>query len=647
MNKRGVLILVLVGLMLIRLSDAQTTDYTQNINNAFSCLGNLTNSNPSLTLQQATFSFLAGAGNKTKIFNVINSSAYNANNQTCWPSGGCKVKETAQVALALKKQNVDNSKIIDWLKNQTTAPRDLTWYLQVTAEQGTNASCTLGYDGQNFIFDLNSDYSLTAQSGYGNCFSYVSSGNLATRLRISDSCVSKQFTVSCAGSFSNFKTSFLFTESQNLIAFVTSSTRSSESGGLVLMKVNSQCFKKEVSSSGCDYESSLWATAALYDKGESTSSFTPYLRALASQNEKYFPEAFLVYLVNGPSQYLAQVNQLRRNAHWDIAGNTYSAFYDSALGILALGGMGSSTITSGGTLTYLFNTGQQTNEGCWNNNDISDTAFLLYALGVGRNYQNEIVNPTNPPSDTNGTGTPPGPSVNETNTNNGTIQGGELLIPETDCESVNYYCAPTLDDCIIARGEPLSEYNCHSFAEVCCSVQVPFVTSCGEMGGRVCATANGEVCSQVTVQSSDSPICCTGICQTTEPEPQPDFNQTGSEGGGDSNGTSWWLWIAIFIILILLVVIGIIYKDKIRMWWLKRSGKAKNSKMPPAPPGGAPPGLGRPMPPPRFGPPPMRPVILQPRPVQREMPPRLQLRQSAKEKEMEETLQKLRKISDE
>lgn len=620
MNKKRFLIFAIVGFVLLQLVGAQTTDYSEGINKAFSCLANLTEKNPALTLPQATFLMIAGAGNGDKVMKVINVSE--TNDRNCWPIGACDVKQTAQIALAYKKQNLNNDVIISWLKNQTDVPQELTWYMQVIADNNQNASCLVGYDGQNYNFNLNSDASLTAQSGYGSCLNYDPE---ITWLRIANSCVGKKFTVSCNGNFTKFNVAFSFLDQRGTINYISPSTQSGDSGSLVLAGINIRCFKKTPSSSGCDYESSLWASTALYDKGENIGNFVPYLKALASNNEKYFPDAFLVYLVNGQNQYLASLNQKRKNAHWSISGSPYSSFYDTGLGILGLGGINSAGVKDTGTLTYLFDTGQQTNEGCWNNNDISDSAFLLYALGVGKSYK------TNP-SVTTGGGVP---LINFSDSGNNSSGGAGSA--STDCESAGFYCTQSSADCFGAGGYVQDQYNCHNL-DRCCTMNVPQSKGCTELGGRICAV--DQTCSSPTVQSFDG-ACCLDICQLKETNIPTDDNndQTGNLPESNNSGSNLWIWIILLVLLILIVILLILYRNKLRIWWLKRKGNVKTSKIPPTPPGMFPANLARPMPPPRFGPPPQRPVLIQPRNIVRQP-------ESQKDKEIEETLRKLKKISE-
>ncbi|MFH1425711.1 MAG: hypothetical protein ABIG28_03245 [archaeon] len=251
------------------------------------------------------------------------------------------------------------------------------------------------------------------------------------------------------------------------------------------------------------------------------------------------------------------------------------------------------------------------------------------------------------------------------------VGGGTTPSLQTDCELANKYCVADADSCIGVGGVPDYTYNCHNFQERCCNVDAP-EENCAGKGGRVC-DYDREDCSGSIEIASDG-TCCLDLCVTRETGCSVDSDCNPGEGcsggecvGGASSGCSsdddcldgercveekcvekggsWWWFVFIFIILIGLVLFGIVYRDRLRVWWFKMSGKARVSKINPRGPPGA---VGemmarRPMP--RFGSPRGLPQKM---PVQRATLDKVPVKKSLnqKDKEMEETLKKLREMSE-
>jgi len=147
-------------------------------------------------------------------------------------------------------------------------------------------------------------------------------------------------------------------------------------------------------------------------------------------------------------------------------------------------------------------------------------------------------------------------------------------------------------------------------------------------------------------ECSDNSGTCRNVCGDSEEEASYNCADSGkicckaksaTTGGTGSNMT---VWIVILSILIVLVILGIIFRNKLRIWWYKFRGKAKTSKITPgAPPGAA--GRLMPRPMPMFG---RRPVFTG-KPITRAIPVQ-RTRGSEKDKELEETMSKLKKMSE-
>lgn len=627
--KKGVvtIIFLLVGIVITAgIISAQEESRTEQINKAFSCLDEEIRIRSDLTLDEAAFSYLAGvSGNK--VLDKINELEDDAN---CWSHGNCNLRDTAIVAIAKKSNGININEIIGWLENQTIIPSGLLWYLQITIDNSQPASCTIDYSGGSSTVTINDDLKLELNGN--SCFTLSRNDYW---LKIKDSCLNKTFSVECNGEFEGkFKSNILYQENSGGVVFVSSDTESSDRGGVHTQSVVARCFEEN---GICNYEGSLWATAVIYQNGGDTERYVPYLLGLKLNNRKYFPEAFLAFILGGDSsdEITSDILNLMNGGHWDITNSPYSAYYDTSLGIIGL----TNIEQMSDTLTWLFDVAGQTDEGCWNSNDIADTAFVIYANGWGKGNRRDL-SPGGLLPDLGGDG--------ETENNN---SPGDITIYDptqpNDCEAKGYYCGNNYK-CITAGGAIYNQYSC-LFSEVCCSVEIPDVKSCSELGGFVCRQS--ESCSSSLVEARDG-ACCLEACnpsssgdiETTSSECKRDIDcpsgKTCSSGTcvDDSSGSSLWIWILLLGILILLVIFGIIYRDKLRVWFYNFRGKTKTSQVPPrGPPGNfgrgpvfRPMSLGRPMAPPP-----------------RSMPPvgRMTSQATPRDREIEDTLKKLREMS--
>ena len=221
--------------------------------------------------------------------------------------------------------------------------------------------------------------------------------------------------------------------------------------------------------------------------------------------------------------------------------------------------------------------------------------------------------------------------------------------PTESCTTAGFYCESFID-CKEAGGAAYNNFECPGLLE-CCSININDKT-CSEQSGKVCRS--NEECSGTEVGSSDG-SCCLGVCrelqsQETECEQNSGFcvsscdSQTETETSDSCNSaskvccvlkpakssSSLGIWIIILFILIALVVLAIVFRHKIQLmiFKFKRRGSVSSApvmnRRPPFPP----------MLPPR---PPMR---------MRQTPAQIPRQQTSKlDKEMEETLKKLREMS--
>ena len=73
-----------------------------------------------------------------KVANIID--AEKSQSEECWPKSGCKVKESAQVALVYDHWEDDTTAITDWFISQAGPATELQWYLQITIDNNDEPS---------------------------------------------------------------------------------------------------------------------------------------------------------------------------------------------------------------------------------------------------------------------------------------------------------------------------------------------------------------------------------------------------------------------------------------------------------------------------------------------------------------------------
>jgi len=629
--KRGLLfsiVFVLVVLM-ISLAFAQTNTSNSgvvsssnnvNTNNAhekgYACLKDQIDDKKELSLEEAIFGALAlgSYGNVSKVIDNGKSASEN-----CWPKNGCKLKDTAQVALAYQSMGKNTDGIKSWLLSKSKNAVDLAWYLEIGIENQKASECTLKYDTGSYKINIDSDQRITGNSGA--CLSVSNSGYL---LRIRNTCIDKTFEVSC-------KESFISTliyqrdlgngadclDDSNLTCFVLPDTHSASSLGTTSEKVDAQCFS---TGTNCDFEGTLWSTLALskMNARNNATRTLPYLTALVNDYRRYMPEAFLLILTGNDDYYNILIQNRKQGLYWEADGSLNNRFYDTSVGML---GVGSSSSKSELSSTQGYLAGIQTKEGCWNNNNVRDTAFILYS----------------------------GWSKNTIKSGSG---GSDAL-----CQEAGFSCE-RIGDCQNAGGNVLDNFQCVGVGK-CCSIKIE-KQACSLQGGNVCSL--NQECNGKNVESKEG-ACCVGSCvaivsntcelntgslcrsECADGEVATS-DSCGSSGQvccvafKESSGSSWWIWV--LVVLVILVVLGILFKDKLRLWLANFKGEVRSESVTrsgggPAKPSG---GIPRPVVNQRFGSPP------------RNMPPQrapvkpLQRLGNTIDKEMSETLRKLKEMSE-
>lgn len=611
-----ILIILMTGFALSQSNNTNSSNIIASnsgdvIDEAYQCLQTQINNREqsSLSLQEAVFGMLA-LGSNSKLNAVIENKAVGGNH---WAETSSQIKDTSQVLLAYKRTGKNTDSIRNWLESNKRTATDLTWYLEIDIENHVPSQCVITRGTEQRTVSVNEDMTLSGNTG--SCLTLAQSGFW---LRVSNSCIDQNFTISCD---KDFTTSTLYQRTGSTTFFVSPTAHSAPLGGQTQESFNSNCFS--TSSSGCDYEGTLWAAVALDNLNRDISDYLPYLLALSESNQRYLPSAFLYILTNGQDQYSQLVQAQQQNKYWQAPSTPNNRYYDSALALLAL--QGSSSTEFANAKTYFESI--VTPEGCWNNNNIRDTGFLLYA-GWPRFVPSSGGN------------------------------GGPIVPSSNDCEDEGYTCTTSVFVCSDIGGSVYEQYDCSS--GVCCS-ESPVEQSCSTQGGSICSSS--ETCSGTSVQSLDG-SCCLGTCSSsseadectlaggdcyttcTENEEQipESCSDSGSicciakDAGSDSSGINWTLWIIILVVLIAIVIAAIFFRNRIKLNSFKKTQSSSGAYRQGIPPGGRPPF------PPARGAIPFRP---QPRfvPSNGVSSPVKRPGQSSGDSEMEETMRKLKEMS--
>jgi len=465
----------------------------------------------------------------------------------------------------------------------------------------------------------------------GSCFSIDPSGYW---LAISENCFNKEFTIKCN---KDFLTTLLYKKAvDSKIIFVSSKTSAAPSDGTTTEKIVAYCL---TTGAECDYEGTLWASLALARKNN-INPFLPYLLVRAEENTKYLSSAFLFYLTGSNEEYNNLVKSQRQNKFWEQIETPYNKYYDTAVAFLGLSGGTSQQVEN--AKAYLANVA--TKEGCWNNNNIRDTAFLLWA-----GWPRLIGGTTSIPIEQ-----PTGPSIPQ---------------PRQSCTSRGYYCVSSISSCTENDGIVYEYYEC-PVSLICCSKDIE-KKRCSEFNGVLCNST--QICNGNEVSAKEGSCCigvcvirettpstptredrctpaggvCRGVCDLDEEEITEDCSSASevcckkktTETTTKKTGISTWL-IVLLIVLILIVIIAIIFRNKIQTFLFRFRKTTK--PVTPYSPGEIRP-LG-PRPPPMMMPPRQTPVFN--RGISKQTPNQAPRIKSPKEDEMEETLRKLKEINE-
>src|SRR3989344_3586306 len=564
------LFMVLVFAILSSVNAAlNTTQEKQKIDLAYTCLKDKVNTSTlcsSLTTEEKIFTLLAVNQCKTEL--ISDSS----NSEECWPTGNCRLKTTAQAVLALDDAGANTEKAQSWLLNQSRGTTDLTWFLEIESAQPT--TCTISYSSQSFNVNIGADKKITSNAG--SCLTLAENDYW---LRIAPSCFDEEFEISCN---ERFLTTLLFKKPSSSTIHVSPESSSAAASGTTSEKVDSSCF---IQNNVCNYEGTLWASLVLDSLGKDVSSYLPYLLTVAEDNKVFIPDAFLYTITSNLDHRTSLLSKQKSKKYWSESGDK---FYDTALALFPFQQETLQEKTN--SKEWLLSV--QNPNGCWENN-VRNTAFVLSSIWP-RSFSG------------GGGGGGDGDDGDDGDGENDT--GTEIF----SCGEAGFSCT-TFSACDENFGDVLSEYDCPA-PTVCCTVESAQPT-CAEQGGNACSS--NEICIDgIPLSASDvvGQNCCTsgGTCEAQETGEETLSDCEANNGicrsygcDADEEENTFYsceftgdvccllktpsekkslLWIWILLVLIVLVVVGIIFRNNLRMLWLRMSKGRGSKSSPPSSP---------------------------------------------------------------
>jgi len=578
---------IFLALFLPNISNVSAELTNNNISKAYTCLQNKT-ANCSTSLDDNIFTLLTLGTCKDKVMQK-------STKDECWPAGNCNVKQTAQALLALEELGSDTAKPKSWLISHNKTATNIEWFLQTESSEATKCKVSYGEKETFYPFSINEDKKINSTSA-GLCLTRAE-GDYWFKISSDKACSNYKYKISCD---KKFQTSTLFKKQTSPTIYVWRQANWAEANGSTTEEIKSLCFADKTS---CVYEGTLWATLVLSTMKEDISPYVPYLVTSAGDNPKLLPEAFL-YILLGNDYEVDFLSRQKSSQYWDASGDKY---YDTALALLAL--IEDDKTEKTNSLDWLEDV--QGKDGCWQTS-IKNNAFLLYTLSGGIIFED---------GGRKGDGTICTPKC----TGNETCVSGKCVLSngggENSCETTRSGSCMSRLECSALIGTEL-DYSCTAPFNVCCDKQQKEKT-CVEKGGEICSS--GQICSGGTeVESSDSySSCCVDGGSCIKGGGANDENNNGIDDDIDcefNSGTcrplncqsgeqsyssyscvtssdlccmtgeppnpnptpitkKWWLWV--LVILIILVILAILFRDRLRRFWIYLKTKSR-----PSPPSG-------------------------------------------------------------
>ncbi len=447
----------------------------------------------------------------------------------CWPTGGCKVKDTSLAVLAmyLSGQDEEAKKGVDWLKSARIAGlKGGEWWLVIkgTSPEG---SCVVSYKQTKKTFNFVEDKIREVGGKY-----YINLVQIAPGILSSG--ILPTINVDCSGLPGSIVT-LLHKPNPN-----TFFIQKSETAANVELKVANVCFGESKTSSSCDYESSLYATWVLVELGQDGLSFDEIGDTLYLQSKVKTTNIKDLALLNrilyragnvAPSFVKELASRQKQGGDWE--GDVFT----TSLATFGLLGNSEHVDVVNRGAAYLERR-RNVRDGSWDNNIKSTSMALITLHGVDLAKGN--VGRVRVPVD--------GSKVSGTkeDCSNGIDDDGDEFADcgDTDCEEekVKLCSNNEVDEC--EEG-----VDCGGFCNACEGEQEP----------------KGTETSKECEANSDCDTgqeCVGGKCQSKEEEPPEEECKSDDECSDGEECKSgkclpkegrslWWLWL-----LIILIVIG-------------------------------------------------------------------------------------------
>ena len=545
------------------LKECDLSDTACKIDNGYSCLE-----------EQIETRTCARLGSEDKVFSLIASGECEdevVNDTNFKTSTASAIKYTALALLGGASDNDAEAWLIS--KNRTTDTID--WLLQIDTSESGDLICDITYATSSTVTVVFNEDKTVQTVGSNTCLTEDSTGYW---LEINPTCYGKDIKINCPNNA--FATNLLYRESdlETGPIYIADKTSPSGAGGDTIEKVQSLCF----GSGSCDYEGTLWASLVLNSLNHDVSFYLPYLvinkdSTITTNNPSYLPEAFLSLLTKttGPFANELLSKQTNNNKYWWVGSDKY---YDTALALYALQ-YDDSLQKQNAQAWLLTEEAQSAVNGCWNNGNVRDTAFILYAI-----------DPRNSPFSGGGT------------TDDGTVGNGTV----NSCETSGNYCMSGIS-CSQADGNVISGLSC-SGTFVCCD-RPKVLESCSAQNGDICSVGKNCVGGTEALASdvSSNQICCiSGSCETPSSSGEGESSACKISGGEcrigscltdeteslqscefstdlccvqqESGKTISSLWIWVLLSLIALSILGIIFRSKLHHILFRiKSGFSGNS----------------------------------------------------------------------
>lgn len=301
-------------------------------------------------------------------------------NNGCWPSGGCKVKDTALGTLTLALAGQDVSKEVGWLKSaRVPGLSGGEWWIVIKGS--SNGSCQFSYQGGNKTFNLQDDRIRQSNGGFTNGQYYIGLNELSTSLRNQ---LQPDVVVGCDPNLLNPIITLIYKPSAS-----TFFIQRSDAGANVDLKLANACFGTQVPAGTCNYESTSYATWALLEVGAITNDQSLSLENIGTHiylesqalNKKSDPIALgllnriLIKASSAAPSFISDLVKLQRPVDGSWGGDVIA----TSIASFSLTGSDQSDSVARG-INYL--TGRVGADGSWGAS-IEATSWALIALHGG------------------------------------------------------------------------------------------------------------------------------------------------------------------------------------------------------------------------------------------------------------------------